>query len=79
MINGTKCDYCGKFMKTGETGSSWAQSWGYDMAGEANLYEPRFRCKKCTEKHGAPNSNCGGHGPWSGVIGNEYLSEAIDK
>lgn len=55
------CVVCGRFVSPSGPGVSWSQTWGYDMSGTPTLYDARFRCAPCTDKHGPMLTNC--HNP----------------
>lgn len=62
-----RCDKCGRYVSTRGPGVSWAQCWSTGGGGEPDLHGPEYRCSPCTDKHGAPTSNCNpASGPWSG-------------
>lgn len=64
-MSGTRCDACGRFTLLGP-GASWSQSWGYDMSGYPELYDPTYRCASCTDALGVKPSNCAGSQNYSG-------------
>lgn len=53
-----KCDVCGRFINLATPGTSYAQTWSFDMGGEPNLHDPHFRCAMCTQEHGMAETNC---------------------
>ena len=67
MFETERCDSCGRFMDCGEVGASWSQTWSYTMDGEPDLHDPGWRCRKCTEKHGPRETNCGNPEAYKGV------------
>lgn len=68
-----KCVSCGRFMSYAP-GSSWAQSWHYEMDGCPTLDDPRWQCAPCTEKLGRLEGNCAGAG-YSGVLEARHAAE----
>lgn len=63
-----RCVSCGRFVSVGAPGTSWAQSWSYDMDGCPNLHDPRWQCADCTQKHGALGTNCAHPERYSGTV-----------
>jgi len=66
-----KCDDCGKFMSADLRGVSWAELYDFNPAAYG-LDHTHYRCRKCTKKFGAVESNAkpanGDMTPYQGVL-----------
>lgn len=51
VMNGPRCDCCGRFFPLGQPGSSWVNVPAIDVPGWMDG-EERERCADCTKKHG---------------------------
>lgn len=63
-----RCLSCGRFVAVGSPGTSWSQTWSYEMDGSPNLNDPRWQCAPCTDKYGIPDTNCANPDRYRGRI-----------
>lgn len=67
-----KCAICGKFASPMQVGSSWSENWRYCIDGSAELLDPSFQCKICTEKEKSSLvTNCVDSSVYEGIFAEE--------